>query len=177
MWLIKTVLSSLCVSALVCAAPFPALPWERSTAYDGGEFKSLGCPRTTKPWATPREQLYAVTNYYDMLFGGNPAKAFAQWTAKDFINHAPDVTGDGRAAAEKAVDALLSTSKEEIKNVFVGKNSSGVDFAHIYFKGINSHGVGAIMEFWRFSGNCLVEHWNIAEQVSGVNTSNPKAFF
>ena len=146
MWLTEAVLFILCTSAVVCAAPSPALEWERDTAKGGEEFKSLGCPKTTKPWATAQEQLHAVTNFYDTLFGGNPVKAFTQWTAKDFINHAPDVTGDGQAAAENAVDGLLATSKEEIKNIFVGKNWRGTDFAHVYFKGINSHGVGAIME-------------------------------
>ena len=130
------------ILTLLCAITLAhALPKQGS-----GDYYTLGCPSTTKPWANHHEQLEAVTSYYTELFSGQINTAFDTWAAKKFINHSPEVKGDGTAVAKAAVSGLLATSKEELLNIFVGKSANGTSYASVYFKGINPRGVGAILE-------------------------------
>ena len=56
------------------------------------EYYTLGCPNTTKPYASQRQQLQAITDYGSLLYLQKQIDT-AEYTyvAKDFINHAPEV--------------------------------------------------------------------------------------
>ena len=141
------------------------------------EYYSLGCPKSTKPHASHREQLNAITDYGNLLYLQKQIdQAENTYVATDFINHAPEVPGNGVALAIKTLKPMLNTSMIEIHNVFVGSNAAGQDFSVTYFKGISSvQGVGVIADIWRMIGTCLVEHWDVATGVT--NSSNPLAYF
>lgn len=144
MQLTTSLLTILYATALASAIPQPNKEWPEKN--HSGDYYSLGCPSTTKPWASRQEQLDAVTTYYTELFSGQVDTAFDTWTADNFINHSPEVKGDGKVFAKAAVSGLLSQSKEEILNIFVGKSQAGISYASVYFKGVNAKGVGAILE-------------------------------
>lgn len=55
------------------------------------EYYSLGCPGSTKPWASQKEQLEAITEYGNLLYvQKNIPTAEYTYVATDFINHAPE---------------------------------------------------------------------------------------
>jgi len=55
------------------------------------EYYSLGCPKSTKPYASKEEQLQAITEYGQLLYIQKQIET-AEYTyvATDFINHAPE---------------------------------------------------------------------------------------
>ena len=56
------------------------------------EYYKLGCPNSTKPYASKEQQLQAITNYGNLLYLQKKIET-AEYTyvATDFINHAPEV--------------------------------------------------------------------------------------
>lgn len=102
------------------------------------EYKALGCPTGTKPWASERQQLAALTDFANLLYIQKAVdKAENTYVAADFINHAPEVPGDGRALAIATLKPMLNTSTIEIQRIFVGRNADGEAFGVTYFKGIS----------------------------------------
>ena len=120
------------------------------------EYYTLGCPKPTKPWASQREQLAAVNDYANLLYTQKQIQtAEDTYVAKQFINHAPEVAGNGTELAIQTLSKLLPTSTIEIQRIFVGKDSNGVSFSTTHFKGISSvQGVGDIADIWRLIGTC-----------------------
>ena len=120
------------------------------------EYYTLGCPNSTKPFATQQEQLVAVNDYANLLYLQKQiVVAENKYVAKDFINHAPEVTGNGRDIAIAILSKLLPTSTIEIQRIFVGKDINGVSYSTTHFKGISSvQGVGDIADIWRLIGTC-----------------------
>lgn len=163
-------LSTLSIAFLFSAVPTFAT--SKSSEYD-----TLGCPAGTKRYATQRQQLAALTDFGDLLYlQKQVAKAENTYVAANFINHAPEVPGDGRELAIKTITPLLNTSTIEIQRRFVGQDADGQSFGVTYFKGISQIlGVGVIADIWRMIGTCLVEHWDVA--TGAVNFTNPKAYF
>ena len=114
-------------------------------------------PESTKPHATQAEQLEAITKFGQLLYLQKEVET-AEYTyvARDFINHAPEVPGNGRALAIETLVPMLKTSTVEIKNVYAGaRNATGSEFSVTYFKGNSSiFGVGVIADIWRMIGTC-----------------------
>ena len=120
------------------------------------EFYTLGCPNSTKPHASQDEQLVAVNDFANLLYLQKAIEtAEYKYVAKDFINHAPEVPGNGIALAIQTLSKLLPTSTIEIQRIFVGKDINGKSFSTTHFKGISSvQGVGDIADIWRLIGTC-----------------------
>lgn len=57
------------------------------------EFYTLGCPNSTRPYASKEQQLQAITEYGNLLYLQKAIET-AEYTyvAQDFINHAPEVS-------------------------------------------------------------------------------------
>ena len=141
------------------------------------EFYALGCPSTTKPHASQSEQLTVLTNFAnDVFVQHNVATGYNTYAAKNFINHAPEISGNGTALAIATQGPMLEGGTVELQRIFAGKDADGYSYGTIHFKGINPKlGVGAIAGIWRLDGTCLVEYWDVATGVT--NSSNPIAYF
>ncbi|MCJ1316556.1 hypothetical protein MMC15_001877 [Xylographa vitiligo] len=144
------------------------------------EYYSLGCPRnTTSPHATQREQLEALISYAQLLYiEQDVAQAYHTHAATNFINHAPEVPGDGTAIAIATQTPMLKGGSVQIQRQFTGYNLTGTAFGVTYFKGISPvEGVGVIADIWRMQGTCLLEHWDVAEGATLNTTMNPHPYF
>ena len=141
------------------------------------EYYALGCPNTTKPHAYQREQLEALTIFSNKVFVEHDLTyGYNTYAAKNFINHAPEISGNGTALAIAIQGPMLVGGTVELQRIFVGKDIDGVSYGTVHFKGINPKlGVGAIAGIWRMIGTCLVEYWDVATGV--YNSSNPIAYF
>ena len=148
-----------------------------ATGYVPSEYKSIGCPSSTRPWASERQQIAAMTDFADLLYIQKDVdKAEYTYVAENFINHAPEVPGDGRALAIATLKPRLNTSTIDIKRIFVGHSADGSSYGVTYFAGNSQYlGLGVIADIWRMIGTCLVEHWDVATGVE--NSTNPKAYF
>ena len=143
------------VSSLCLALPALALSVTGHGDYNS-EYYSLGCPSSTKPWASQKQQVDAITDYGNLLYLQKQIDtAENTYVAKQFINHAPEVPGNGTDLAIKTLKPMLATSTIEIQRVFVGSSADGTDYSVTYFKGISSvQGVGVIADIWRMIGTC-----------------------
>ena len=143
---------------------FALLVFALSVAGYGGldsEYYSLGCPSSTTPRASQKQQLDAITDYGNLLYLQKQIDtAESTYVAKQFINHAPEVPGNGTDLAIQTLKPMLATSTIEIKRVFVGTDADGADYSVTYFKGISStRGVGVIADIWRMIGTCTLCCW------------------
>jgi hypothetical protein len=135
------------------------------------EFTALGCPNTTSPIATVTQQLEALTDFAHLLYlEHRSAQAFSTYVAKNLINHAFDVSGDGAALALSTVGPLLASATCTLEQIFVGQ-----DRGMTFFKAVSPQGTLAAMDMFRMSGTCLVEHWIVEMPVT--NSSNPHPYF
>ncbi|KAL8832838.1 MAG: hypothetical protein Q9191_000022 [Dirinaria sp. TL-2023a] len=157
------------------ASPFNT-PWAPHIQ----DYFTLGCPEnTTKPFASQHEQTkvllaFATDVYVKHLLN----QGYDTYAAKDFINHAPEISGNGTAIAIKTQGPMLAGGSVQLQRVFAGADENGVSYGTIHFKGISPvRGVGAIAGIWRLVGTCLVEYWDVAEGVALNETSNPIAYF
>ena len=78
-------------AAIIPLALLPLSVLARRPRASVAEYYSLGCPSSTKPYASLEEQLEAITDYGDLLYLQKKVDtAEATYVAKDFINHAPE---------------------------------------------------------------------------------------
>ncbi|KAJ7131928.1 hypothetical protein C8R46DRAFT_1235706 [Mycena filopes] len=129
---------------------------------------------TCKPHpATPQEQQEIWNIYADLLFvKRTPIPAFA-YIAPNEIQHDPFVL-DGTAAAFPIVDALLTNSShgiEVLHQAFVAP----FGWVHWRLDGVYST-PAAVVELYRFDGGCVVEHWDVTQQVP-TDAINPHPLF
>ena len=145
--------------------------------YRNSDYYRLGCPSTTKPHAHQHEQLTVLTNFANEVFvQHNLETGYHTYAAKNFINHAPEISGNGTAIAIATQGPMLKGGTTELQRIFAGKAADGTSYGTIHFKGISVKlGVGDIAGIWRFAGTCLVEYWDVATGV--YNSTNPIAYF
>ncbi|MCJ1289692.1 hypothetical protein MMC34_001225 [Xylographa carneopallida] len=158
----------------------PSQPSQPDIPRFSSEYYSLGCPQnTTFPYATQKQQLEVLIRYAQLLYvEQDVAQAYHTYAATNFINHAPEVPGDGTAIAIATQTAMLKGGSVQIQRQFTGYNLSGAAFRVTYFKGISPvEGVGVIADIWRMQGTCLLEHWDVAEGASLNTTMNPHPYF
>jgi predicted SnoaL-like aldol condensation-catalyzing enzyme len=135
------------------------------------EYTALGCPPTTKPIATESDQYEVMVNFISLLYGdGKVTEAFTTYVAKNLIQHAAMVPGDGRDLAIQTVGPLLAASHINVKALIVGQDRSTT-----FFEGKSKTGSVAAVDIFRLSGTCLVEHWVLQQPVT--NSSNPHPWF
>ncbi|KAG7008226.1 hypothetical protein G7Y79_00006g018460 [Physcia stellaris] len=148
--------------------------WNKDSIKD---YYTLGCPTTTKPHASQQEQLSVLTTFANEVFVQHDVTTgYNTYAAKNFINHAPEITGNGTALAIAIQGPMLAGGKVELQRIFAGKDANGTSWGTIHFKGINPKlGVGVIAGIWRLVGTCLVEYWDVAAGVQ--NSTNPIAYF
>lgn len=145
--------------------------------YASQEYYTLGCPSSTKPHASQREQLAVLTAFAnDVFVQHNLDTGYNTYAAKNFTNHAPEISGNGTAIAIATQGPMLAGGTVELQRVFAGQDANGISYGTIHFKGNSAtRGVGAIAGIWRLIGTCLVEYWDVAMGVS--NSTNPIAYF
>ncbi|KAL8905665.1 MAG: hypothetical protein Q9207_002479 [Kuettlingeria erythrocarpa] len=157
------------------------------------EYYSLGCPKSTKPRASQKEQLRAITDFDNLLVQKQFQTAYNTYAATNFINHVARVStarsmaskivliknkipGNGTALAIQYLVPALANTTLTILDVWVGPNARGDVKSTTYLKGVSPvRGVGVIVNFWRMIGTCLVEAWEIGAPVT--TSTNPIAYF
>jgi hypothetical protein len=151
------ILNIMLPGALAFATAVTAVPSARravSTAAvkpHKSEFVTLGCPSSTNKVATENEQLDAIRDFSEKLFVQKDVKgAFNTYVARDLINHAADVPGDGAAAAESYVSGLVNAASFDFQSITVGQ-----DYSTTFFKATTPQGSIASVEvsssFFRYN--------------------------
>ncbi|MCJ1444673.1 MAG: hypothetical protein MMC23_005175 [Stictis urceolatum] len=160
-----------CLLSTASAAAAPAPVADSNT--NNPEYYALGCPKSTKPYASTDQQLSALNDFTHKLFDLNNASlAFGDHVAEKLINHAPDAAGDGTAAAEAAIAPMLGSAYEVVMATSVGQ-----DRGHVFFRAGDQGQPPAIisMEMFRMIGTCFVEHWITVTLIKPSN--NTKAYY
>ena len=137
------------VAAVFSALPISVAARPHSKGQPGlADFYALGCPNTTNPYASERERLDALNDFGMLLYTNHSvAAAYGFYAATNFINHAPEVPGDGTAIAIATQTPMLTAPGESTKILrsFAGSNSTLSEFGFIHFEGIApGYGVGVI---------------------------------
>ncbi len=157
------------------------------------EYYKLGCPKSTKPQASQKEQLRAITDFDNLLVQKQFNVAYNTYAATNFISHVARVStartmtsrnvlmkhkipGNGTALAIQYLVPALANTTLTILDVWVGPNAQGDVKSTTYLKGVSTvRGVGVIVDIWRMIGTCLVEAWEVGAPVT--NSTNPIAYF
>jgi predicted SnoaL-like aldol condensation-catalyzing enzyme len=148
---------------------------------DYDEFTSLGCPDTTKPYASHLEQLAAWDDFTDLLYNQKRiTDAFAKYAATGYINHSPLVTMNGTNATIAELVQIVPNVTPELRHSYVSWDKNGTTFgtAHTKVTGGEKAGIpdSALVDIIRMDGTCLVEHWDALEVIN-ASAPNPIAYF
>ena len=91
----------------------------------------------------------------------------------EYIQHNPNAA-QGREAAIQILSAGFANPEVTSTNATV---FGGQGFGAIHFKlTISPTTSFAVVDYFRFQGTCIVEHWDVLQQIFG-NETNPIAFF
>ncbi|PYI21793.1 hypothetical protein BO86DRAFT_53331 [Aspergillus japonicus CBS 114.51] len=161
-----------------------ATPTTPSTNPD--EFTQLNCPNTTTPTATPAEQLAAWTEFTKLMYTEHRlSEALTHYVAGQYINHSPLVAGTGVGATAAELTNLVPDVTSQLQRAFVGWDAAGNAFGVAHTRVIpNSQGddtkggESALVDIIRMVGTCMVEHWDVEQEVGSAGAGgNPIAFF
>ncbi|KAF4619581.1 hypothetical protein D9613_004827 [Agrocybe pediades] len=99
--------------------------------------------------------------------------AFDRWVPGQYIQHNPNAA-QGRDAAI----AILTAGFADPQVTSTNKTAfAGQGFGAVHFKlTLNPSTSFAVVDMFRFQGTCIVEHWDVLQQIFG-NETNPIAFF
>jgi len=127
-------------------------------------------------YVLPSQQRALFDDFVQIFYNeANSTEALLKYASVDLIQHNPDV-GQGLAAQIAAVPPIFAvyssniqfTSFDESKgyglifNKFAGKPGTGLP-------------ITGVADVWRWSGTCIVEHWDVIEPLS-PNATNPMPF-
>ncbi|PYH82436.1 hypothetical protein BO82DRAFT_353686 [Aspergillus uvarum CBS 121591] len=161
-----------------------ATPTTPSTNPD--EFAQLNCPNTTTPTATPAEQLAAWADFTNLMYTEHRlSEALTHYVAGKYINHSPLVSGTGVGATAAELTNLVPDVTSQLQRAFVGWDVAGNAFGVAHTRVIpNSKdndtkgGESALVDIIRMIGTCMVEHWDVEQEVGSAGAGgNPIAFF
>ncbi|KAF9040586.1 hypothetical protein BJ165DRAFT_1320634, partial [Panaeolus papilionaceus] len=119
------------------------------------------------------QQQVVIREFADLFFGQKNAQlAFDKFIPTEYINHNPFTQTGRQNALNFLVPALQNPdiSYDHI-TAFAGENFGLV---HYRFKFASNNTAG--MDKFRFVGTCIVEHWDVLQQITGLE-ANPIAFF
>ncbi|PWY89693.1 hypothetical protein BO94DRAFT_534439 [Aspergillus sclerotioniger CBS 115572] len=150
-------------------------------AAQSNEYTALGCPNTTKPEATPVEQLAAWDDFTNLMYTEKRiTDAFAKYAAASYINHSPLVTTNGINETMGELSQIVPNVNSQLQHAFVGWDRNGTTFgtAHTKVDGDEAMGISdsALVDIIRMVGTCLVEHYDVQQSIDGT-APNPIAFF
>ncbi|PYI01462.1 hypothetical protein BO78DRAFT_401287 [Aspergillus sclerotiicarbonarius CBS 121057] len=145
------------------------------------EFTALGCPDTTKPEASPSEQLAAWDDFTTLMYTEKRiTDAFNKYAAASYINHSPLVTMNGINETMGELSQIVPNVNSQLQHAFVGWDKDGTTFgtAHTKVSGGEAMGISdsALVDIIRMVGTCLVEHYDVEQSIDGT-APNPIAFF
>ncbi|OOF99334.1 hypothetical protein ASPCADRAFT_203109 [Aspergillus carbonarius ITEM 5010] len=168
---VLTIITALCLSSLAAA----------HARQSNDEYTALGCPNTTKPEATPSEQLAAWDDFTNLMYTEKRiTDAFAKYAAASYINHSPLVTTNGINETMGELSQIVPNVNSQLQHAFVGWDQNGTTFgtAHTKVGGDEARGISdsALVDIIRMVGTCLVEHYDVQQSIDGT-APNPIAFF
>ncbi|KAH7014494.1 uncharacterized protein B0I36DRAFT_436450 [Microdochium trichocladiopsis] len=142
---------------------------------DTNTVKHFDCPKTTCSNLS-QKQLQAAMNEFAYLFytQGDVEGAFLKYVASNYVQHNPDIA-DGRDAALAGLRPVAGSpgNNFEIARVMVGP-----EYTTIHIKAtLEGQGVFSVMDVYRTQGSCIIEHWDVLQQVPDTPTVNPHPFF
>ncbi|RAK96811.1 uncharacterized protein BO80DRAFT_428805 [Aspergillus ibericus CBS 121593] len=145
------------------------------------EFTALGCPNTTKPEASPSEQLAAWDEFTNLMYHEKRiSDAFTKYAAAGYINHSPHVTMNGINETIGELSQIVPYVDSQLQRAYVGWDTNGTTYgtAHTKVSGGEAMGISdsALVDIIRMVGTCLVEHYDVQQTIEGAGP-NPIAFF
>ncbi|TFK21211.1 hypothetical protein FA15DRAFT_645902 [Coprinopsis marcescibilis] len=130
-------------------------------------------PEARGPDLAQRQQA-AGADFFDILLRRHDVQtAFDKYIPGTYIQHNPTAQ-QGRAFAIPFIQGLFAPPAASSNiTVFSGQ---GYVFAHHKYVQPDGRAVYAIMDYFRFQGTCLVEHWDVMQEITG-DEPNPLAYF
>jgi predicted SnoaL-like aldol condensation-catalyzing enzyme len=129
------------------------------------------CPPRRVP---AQEQARLFASYVEVLYKKQDAvKAFADFVSPSYIQHNPFVA-DGSEAALAFLKPVWDKQKIAILHQAFDKGS-GIGMIHYKDEGFNPNAT-AIVDIVRMQGSCIVEHWDVVQEVP-ANATNPHPLF
>ncbi|KAK7039861.1 Snoal-like polyketide cyclase family protein [Favolaschia claudopus] len=121
-------------------------------------------PCVVKP-ATIVEQQAINDQFNDQFYISRDIVGAYSHLTSDYINHKPDIT-DGQLASFNFVYPLLDKSSNLSVTVQILHTSFKPPFAWVHWRadGFMPRPT-AILDIYRYNGTCIVEHWDVVEEV------------
>lgn len=150
------------LSSLALSAPAAAKPTPRAPTY---------CPPSP---ASALEQRAIFASYVQTFYAEQDiAAAMNTFVANDLIQHNADIP-NGRAAQLEAVAPIYVENDFRLLNVLFD-DGFGMIFNELRPKNVTADGDGitTVVDIYRMEGSCLVEHWDVIQEVAANETKIP----
>jgi len=130
-------------------------------------------PRPASP-EFQRAALYEFLSEYFFETGGI-VSAFDNFISASYIQHSPNEPPYGRNGS--LAEILSAGDSFTGVNVTILKVMFDSPFGMVHWRlGVPGQEPFAFVDMWRFDGTCMVEHWDVVEQLT-ANDTNPIALF
>ncbi|KAJ2933203.1 hypothetical protein H1R20_g3898, partial [Candolleomyces eurysporus] len=130
------------------------------------------CDPNAKGKDLEKRRYDAVADFADLfLFKQDIRAAFDKYVPGEYIQHNPRAEQGRDFAIEVLTAGAASGIVSTNLTFFVGQ---GYGFMH--YKSVFMNTTYAIVDYFRFKGTCIVEHWDVLQEITG-NEPNPIAFF
>ncbi|KAE9373032.1 hypothetical protein N431DRAFT_224676 [Stipitochalara longipes BDJ] len=127
--------------------------------------------------ASPEFQRAALYEYLSEYFfeAGGIVSAFDDFIDVNYIQHSPNEPPYGRNAS--LAEILSAGDSFAGVNVTILKVLFDSPYGMVHWKlQVPGSEPFAFVDMWRFNGTCMVEHWDVVEQLT-ANDTNPIALF
>ncbi|KAF5320145.1 hypothetical protein D9611_010290 [Ephemerocybe angulata] len=134
--------------------------------------KPKGCNPKAKGPTLEKDQQTAMADFAKLLLIDNkPIVAYDKYVPGQYIQHNPFAQSGREFALNFLTEARAQGWRSDKLTFFAGQ---GYGFTHIRAFWRNT--TSSVMDYFRFEGTCIVEHWDVVQVITG-NETNPIAFF
>ncbi|EAU82488.1 hypothetical protein CC1G_08239 [Coprinopsis cinerea okayama7 len=151
-----------------------AIPGNRPPSHEG-PWPPKVCDYTAKGPHLEAKQQAALADFARLYVVANDINtAFNRWIPGKYIQHNPN-TGQGRQPAIDYLNGVYADGTVTNTHLtFFG----GQGYGAIHFKSTRpkANVTYAILDYFRFEGTCIVEHWDVVQEITGKEP-NPIAYF
>ncbi|KAF5332148.1 hypothetical protein D9611_008127 [Ephemerocybe angulata] len=139
------------------------------------------CNPNAPPGNLEKRQQEALADFARLFLAQkNVQAAFDKYIPGQYIQHSPAVAQSGRQVALDFLIPSLADPGFSTSNLkaFAGEGYGILHYKMNLFGGLGATGgiSLAVADIFRFQGTCIVEHWDVLQQIQG-NEANPIAFF
>ncbi|KAJ2933196.1 hypothetical protein H1R20_g3897, partial [Candolleomyces eurysporus] len=132
------------------------------------------CDRNAKGKDLAQKQYEALADYANLfVFKQDVQTSFDRYVPGEYKQHNPFAEQGREFAIEFLKNGFAGGIKTSRLTIFSGQ---GYGIMHYKAQFLSDNVTMAVVDYFKFKGTCIVEHWDVLQEITGTEP-NPIAFF